>query len=162
MAEARQLRRLIDYNEWADGRILAAIEGMADAELARPAAAYFGSLAENLRHTLVAQQLWLARWTGVPGPGLEDRPSGPWRAAYAASHTALRAFVATLTDADTERVVSYVDSKGRARSQRLDQLVVHLVNHGTAHRAETGLLLERAGRSPGDLNYLYFCFERPA
>ena len=39
--------------------------------------------------------------------------------------------------------------------------IMHVVNHGTAHRAETGLLLERLGRSPGDLDYIYYCFEHP-
>ena len=38
-----------------------------------------------------------------------------------------------------------------------DQLITHLVNHGTHHRAETGMLLERIGRSPGDMDYLYYC-----
>jgi uncharacterized damage-inducible protein DinB len=35
------------------------------------------------------------------------------------------------------------------------------VNHGTAHRAETGLLLERLGRSPGDLDYSAYYFQHP-
>jgi uncharacterized damage-inducible protein DinB len=43
----------------------------------------------------------------------------------------------------------------------LDQTIVHVVNHGTAHRAETGLLLERLGRSPGDLDYVLFCRLHP-
>jgi len=38
----------------------------------------------------------------------------------------------------------------------LAQLITHVVNHGTAHRAETGMLLERLGRSPGDMDYVYF------
>ena len=29
MADSRQLRRLVDYNQWADERILAAIDGLA-------------------------------------------------------------------------------------------------------------------------------------
>ena len=39
--------------------------------------------------------------------------------------------------------------------------IVQIVNHGTAHRAETGLLLDRLGRSPGDLDYSNYCFEHP-
>ena len=34
----------------------------------------------------------------------------------------------------------------------LDQLITHVVNHGTHHRAETGMLLDRIGRSPGDMD----------
>jgi uncharacterized damage-inducible protein DinB len=61
MADSRQLCRLVDYNQWADERILAAIEGISADELARPREAYFGTIAANLRHTLMAQRIWLAR-----------------------------------------------------------------------------------------------------
>jgi uncharacterized damage-inducible protein DinB len=161
MADTRQLRRLVAYNQWADEKILAAIDGMSDEELDRRAEAYFGTLAQNLRHTLLAQRIWLARWKGEPRPALDESLAGRWREAFAAIHAALRAYVESLSEADAERMLRWTDLKGHAREGRLDQLVVHLVNHGTQHRAETGLLLERAGRSPGDLDYLYFGFEHP-
>ena len=50
---------------------------------------------------------------------------------------------------------------GTPRQVVLAHSIMHVVNHGTAHRAETGLLLERLGRSPGDLDYIYYCFEHP-
>ena len=33
MADSKQLRRLVQYNQWADERILAAIDGVAPEEL---------------------------------------------------------------------------------------------------------------------------------
>ena len=61
-----------------------------------------------------------------------------------------------LSAADFERVVKYTLRVGATGEQPLGQLIVHLVNHGTHHRAETGLLLERMGRSPGDIDYVLF------
>src|SRR4029453_4207903 len=58
MADSRQLRRLAAYNQWADERILATIDGISAEELARPREAYFGTIAANLRHTLTAQRIW--------------------------------------------------------------------------------------------------------
>ena len=160
MADTRQLRRLIAYNQWGDEKILAAIEGLSGEALAHPVEAYVGSVANNLRHTLFAQLNWLARWKGEPSPVRPDQPViAPWREAYAAAHAALAAYVGSLSEADAERTVKWTDFKGNAREHRLDQLITHLVNHGTQHRAETGLLLERIGRSPGDLDYLYFSLE---
>jgi uncharacterized damage-inducible protein DinB len=159
MVDLAQLRRTIAYNQWADEKLLAAVEGISPEELERPREAYFGSVANNLWHMLIVQRLWLARWKGEPLPSVE-RPSIPsWRAAYAASHAALQDYVASLSATDLTRIVKYTPRSGVPREQPLDQLVLHLVNHGTAHRAETGLLLERLGRSPGDLDYTIFLNE---
>jgi uncharacterized damage-inducible protein DinB len=155
MADAVRLQRLIAYDAWADDRIVDAIEGLDAAELARPREAYFGSLAQSLRHLVIVQMRWLARWDGTPLPEA-DHPLPPWREAFAASHEALGRYVARLKDADFERVVTYTLQSGITRHQPLADLVIHLVNHGTQHRAELGLLLERIGRSPGDLDYVVF------
>ena len=82
MADSRQLRRLVAYNQWADERILAALDGIPPEELARPREAYFGTIAANLRHTLVAQRDWLARWRGE-APRYDEPITAPWREAYA-------------------------------------------------------------------------------
>jgi len=156
MRDPEQARRLIAYNQWADERVLAAIERVSVEELERPREAYFGSIADNLWHTLGAQRRWLARWKGEPLPPLERPAIASWSAAYAASHAALRQFVAPLSAADLERAVKYTLRVGATGERPLGPLIIHLVNHGTHHRAETGLLLDRIGRSPGDLDYVLF------
>jgi uncharacterized damage-inducible protein DinB len=156
MADAAQLRKLVAYNEWANEKLLKAIDGMTPEELARPVDAYFGSLAANLKHILFAMRAWLARWKGEPPPNRDAAITEPWRDVYAATHAEFRAFVEPLTDAGADRVVSYKDLKGNPFQAPLSQLITHVVNHGTTHRAETGMLLERLGRSPGDLDYVYF------
>jgi uncharacterized damage-inducible protein DinB len=161
MTDAQHLRRLIAYNQWADEKLLVAVDGLSGEELERPREAYFGSLANNLWHMLIAQRLWLARWTGDPVPPVERPAIVSWRPAYAASHAALRDYAASLAAADLGRLVKYTPRSGVPRKQPLGQLILHLANHGTAHRAETGLLLERLGRSPGDLDYTVFMNEVP-
>lgn len=157
MADAAQLRRLVAYNQWANEKILTAIDGLTADELARPVDAYFGSLEKNLQHILLATRVWLARWKGATPPSLQDRIITPWPDAYATTHAELRAFVEPLTDPEAGRIVDYKNSQGRPFQMPLDQLIVHVVNHGTHHRAETGMLLERIGRSPGDMDYVYYC-----
>jgi uncharacterized damage-inducible protein DinB len=155
------LRRLIAYTQWADEKLLAAADGLSGDELERPREAYFGSLASNLWHMLIVQRLWLARWAGDPPPSAERPATVSWRADYAASHAALHSYVGSLTAADLGRLVKYTPRSGVPREQPLGELILHLANHGTAHRAETGLLLERLGRSPGDLDYTVFMNEVP-
>jgi uncharacterized damage-inducible protein DinB len=157
MAGAAAFRKLVAYNQWADERILKAIEGLTPDDLARPVDAYFGSLEKNIAHILRAQRIWLARWKGQPPVKMDAPIAAPWPDAYAATHAEFRAFVEPLADRDFERVVKYVNSRGEPFEVPLALLVTHVVNHGTAHRAETGLLLDRLGRSPGDLDFVYFC-----
>src|SRR5262245_29578872 len=157
MADAAQLRQLVAYNQWANEKILSAIDGMTAEELAKPLDAYFGSLETNLRHILLATRVWLARWKGAPPVSLQDGVAAPLPAAFAETHADFRALVEPLTDATAARVVDYKNSRGEPFRMPLDQLIVHVVNHGTHHRAETGMLLERIGRSPGDMDYVYYC-----
>jgi uncharacterized damage-inducible protein DinB len=49
-----------------------------------------------------------------------------------------------LTDSSADRVVAYNDTKGNPYEMGLAQLITHVVNHGTHHRAETGMLLVSA------------------
>ena len=154
--DPEQVRRLVAYNQYADERILRAIDGMSPEGLEQQRDTYFGTIAANLWHTLNAQQRWLARWNGEPLPPLERPTITSWPAAYAETHAALRRLVAPLAAVDLERSVKYTLRVGVTGEQPLGELVVHLVNHGSHHRAEAGLLLERMGRSPGDMDYVLF------
>jgi uncharacterized damage-inducible protein DinB len=159
MTDAARLVKLIAYDEWATGKILDAIDGMTVDELGRPVEAYFGTVDAGLQHILFAMRIWLARWKGEPRPAQPGiPPEKSWREAYAVTHAHLRAFAESLREGDGDRIVDYIDGKGVARALPLGDLIAHVVNHGTQHRAELGLLLERIGRSPGDLDYVGYCY----
>ncbi len=68
----------------------------------------------------------------------------------------MRGFLARLKDEDLLRVVSYKNTKGRPLAYPLWQLMAHVVNHGTQHRAEAAAMLTELGHSPGDVDLVYF------
>jgi uncharacterized damage-inducible protein DinB len=108
--------------------------------------------------------IWRSRWRGVsPTTPLQEKdyPSvSALRARWREEETAMRDFVRSTSEQDLGRSVSYSRMKGGRSSQLLWQLMLHVVNHGTQHRAEAAVLLTDWGHSPGDVDLVVFLRER--
>ena len=84
------------------------------------------------------------------------------REAFDASNADLRDFLGNLTDDQLDAVLAYADSADTPYERVLWQLMLHVANHGSYHRAETAMALTAMGHSPGDLDYSYFEISRDA
>jgi uncharacterized damage-inducible protein DinB len=69
---------------------------------------------------------------------------------------AMRGYVAGLSETDLERVLRYSSTNGQEYDTVIWQILWHLMNHGTQHRAEAGAELTRLGHSPGDIDYMVY------
>ena len=164
MTALEQIRSLYEYNEWANNHILDASSELSEEELKQSQGASFDSISGNVAHTVGAQIIWLGRWSGERSealallggdPGLDDI-----RRSYEMSHDELKRFVESLNEQELGRTVPYRDSQGTLREMVLWKSMLTVVNHGTHHRAETAMALTSLGRSPGDLDYVFFELER--
>lgn len=164
------IRAFYEYNEWANNRILGAASGLGDEELMRPRAVSHGSLGMDLLHGLGAQVGWLSTFQGgaprIPLPAPEGASFLDnlidW---YRRSHGALREFIDSLSEEDLgrSRIDNPQGSNPRVKPNRsllLWDMMLHVVNHGTQHRSEAAMALTEVGRSPGDLDYIYFEYAR--
>lgn len=158
-------RTLYDYNYWARDLLLRAAAGISQEKYVQPNGFTYGNIRGTLLHAAWAEAGWLARWTGRPRvddftaeqfPALTDLV-GRW----GQEEAAMRRFLGDLTAESLESGVSYVSSRsGRQYTDPLWQLLVHVVNHATQHRAEAAEALTMAGHSPGDLDLLDFFREQ--
>ena len=161
------MRSLYQYNEWANGRVLAAASGLSDEELMRPRAVSHSSLGMDLLHQVGAQVGWLSIWRqGAAWTALPASRSGrfldnlvDW---YRRSDEAIREFTGSLRQEDLGRPrIDPPRMPGDSeRSMMLWDMMAHVVNHGTQHRSEAAMALTELGRSPGDLDYMYFEYAR--
>lgn len=155
---------LYDYNYWANERILGSAESLSDAQFLAKTSDSHGGLRGTLVHTFSAESVWLARWNGISPTSLASEDDFPnlaaLRARWRDEEARMRAFLARLTDADFSRVLEYKNTRGAPFARPLWQMLAHLVNHGTQHRAEAAAILTDLGHSPGDMDFTKFLDER--
>jgi uncharacterized damage-inducible protein DinB len=148
------IRYLFDFDRWATRRVLSVVDGLPEAVWGATGVIGDRGLGAILVHHLGAHQRWRH---GLSGSDLEPRPEreplpSPAGLAEAWAHEwdDLDAWLATITDgwlAERDESVPYW------------QMLAHVVNHGTQHRSEAATLLTAAGRSPGDLDMIFFAEE---
>ena len=165
MSKLEMIRSLYDYNEWANNHVLEAASRLSEDELSRKQGASFESVEGNLAHIVGAQVVWLSRWTSGSNPQpvaefQKMRGLPAVRSMFERSHAGLRAFLESLTEQRLGEVLAYRDSRGNPYERVMWQLMTHVVNHGTHHRAETAMAMAALGKPMRELDYVFFEIER--
>jgi uncharacterized damage-inducible protein DinB len=138
---------LAGYNRWANRRLYAAAGALPDAEYRSPRGAFFGSLHGTLNHLVVADRIWMRRFTGE-GPvqtQLDEILFDDFGA------------LSVAREVEDERIVRYVDGLSEAdlavtftyrtivqpkdMTQPLAPALAHFFNHQTHHRGQAHALL---------------------
>jgi len=161
--DAGYFRTLYDHSYWARDRVLAAMDGLGEAEFARPNGFTYGSIRGILRHTLWAEATWLQRWQRQqPDPLLEAQVATveALRDRWRAEEAKMRAYLNALTDTDIDADVALIRRDGSNLLMPRWELLTQVALHSVAHRAEAAEALTLIGRSPGDLDILFYFRER--
>jgi len=151
--QADDIRYLFAYDRWATRQVLAALDGLDTSEWTRTDAVGERGLGGILVHHLGASQRWRVglRSQGAdegPEPELESLPTiDEFRDRWEAEWAAVDAWLPTLAD----EVVGYVHE-----GVPIWVMLIHVINHGTQHRAEVAALLTAEGLSPGELDLINY------
>ena len=150
------------YNQWANGRIYDAALDLTDEEFNRPVGAFFGSLMGTLNHLLVADRIWMKRFTGEgDAPTALDaivhRALGALRMAREVEDRRIIEWVGGLSEKALAGRFTYMTvTDMRTVSQRLAPALSHLFNHQTHHRGQAHTILTILGRPSVPLDLIYF------
>jgi uncharacterized damage-inducible protein DinB len=114
--------QLASYNRWANQRLYDDASSLPNQRLKQPAGLFFGSLLGTLNHLLVADYIWMRRFTG-DGPKPERLNQilhddfTALRIARQAEDERIFTFVSALHDYD--QVITYQNSTGKTYQQTL-------------------------------------------
>ena len=150
------------YNQWANERIYDAALDLTDEEFSRPVGAFFGSLMGTLNHLMVADRIWMKRFTGEgDAPATLDtivhRALGALRMAREVEDRRIVEWVGGLSEKALAGRFTYMTvTDMRTVSQRLAPALSHLFNHQTHHRGQAHMILTSLGKPSVQLDLVYF------
>jgi uncharacterized damage-inducible protein DinB len=146
-----EIHYLFDYDRWATEHVLAVLDGVPEEIWSKSDAVGERGLGGILVHQLGAAQRWrhgIQQSDIEPRPELEPLPTvDELRAWWAEEWGAVDAWLPEVS----QGLLDYVH-EGVA----VWQMLAHVINHGTQHRSEAAAILTSIGRSPGEIDMIFY------
>jgi uncharacterized damage-inducible protein DinB len=153
---------LAAYNGWANRRLYAAAAELPDEAYRADRGAFFKSVHGTLNHLLVADRIWMKRFTGQgEAPDRLDAilfdDLSDLHQAREADDARLSAYVGGLDDAALAGRFRYRRTTTPDEfEQPLAPALLHVFNHQTHHRGQVHAILTGLGRKAPALDLLMF------
>ena len=161
MMSPEWLTALARYNRWMNDKLFGLAATLSDEARKRDSGAFFKSIHGTFNHLLLADRVWLARFTGVTvpdgfmGPGgircLDQELYGDFeelRGERALTDGELSAWVSGLTHERLAAPLVYRRG-GQKHESPLWWAVAHVFSHQTHHRGQITTLFTQQGHDPG-------------
>jgi len=150
-----QARTMAAYNRWMNQKLYSLCAELTDEERKADTGAFFGSIHGTLNHLLLADRLWMGRFTGVPfcvsSPGEELYSDfAELRSQRESTDGDIENWASQLTDDMLDGTLEYRSIVNpKPRSDTLWVCATHFFNHQTHHRGQLTTLLSQAGQDYG-------------
>jgi uncharacterized damage-inducible protein DinB len=162
------IRSFHHYNEWAMERVLEQAEQISGPDFVAEDDTPWGSIRNQLVHLVNVHWSWLS-WCDGSMSGEEayaltldfddyqtlDRVRVKWEEVRGQTN----AFLERATTDDMQRVLAS-EGDGYSFSLPTWQVMLHIANHSMQHRTEIAMSLTKLGRSPGNVDYIFFALEQ--
>ncbi len=144
-----QIQKHLAYNVWANERITSFITdaGLEIAEQETPSS--FNTIRKTIYHIWDAEVIWFTR---VKGEQITTWPSESFTGnfeealkAFTENSKQLQAYVERKDRALLDTVIRYKNLKGVEYAQPVEEILFHVVNHGSYHRGQVVTMLRALG-----------------
>ena len=158
---------LATFNVWANKKIMDFISGHINDSIAdKEIPSSFPSIRKTVYHIWDAENIWLERLRGYSpkefvslnfketfSEGLEK---------FSENSNMLHSFLFGKDDSYFDGMVSYTHTSGKFYSQRIDDVLTHVFNHGTFHRGQLITMFRQLGINNGipETDFIEYCREK--
>ena len=144
------LEKLASYNIWANSRLFEMMKDLSEEQWVQNTSGSFKSIGHTLQHILMAQVAWDCRINNVSYPDwMANRDSVRTKAeviaALKASSESFLQLIASKSESELEKIITYSDLKGNPFDNSLSEIIVHVMNHSTFHRGQIVHILRDFG-----------------
>jgi len=162
--DLNDVRRLFDYNAWANHRMLEGCDALNAEQFLEPLGCSFGSVRNTAAHIMDVEWLYLERWQGRAPSSFPNAVNysdlshirDRWK--LIERDTAL--YLKNISQDDLARIIEFRNTRGILYRHPLWELMQHLVNHSTYHRGQVTTLLRQLGATPESSDLIAFYRER--
>lgn len=155
------LHEWFTYNQQMNDKFLSLAAELSAEQLTADHGYGHGSILKTLYHILTIETVWrqLAHQgeLTVRFPPLDQLDSIEKLQAYHAEQTQLlNDQIEGFSEEDINETITATDWQGNLHQLKRWHMLTHLLNHSMQHRTEAAMWLTEAGRSPGDIDLIFF------
>ena len=141
------LQQFAAYNVWANNKIIDCINNLSDEQISREIASSFPSIKKTILHIWDAEAMW---WQRLKLSEKIIRPSDEFDGSFAELVKKLdqqsnewKDWVDNATEIQLQHVFAYQNTKKEQFKQPVNEMLLHLFNHGTYHRGQLVTMLRQ-------------------
>jgi uncharacterized damage-inducible protein DinB len=155
--EAVSLETQIAYHRWAITRTLESCRALSVEEFTRELGGSFPSIRKTLAHSFMADNTWAHRVRGeaFARPPMESLPAdletlhGAWK-------EVLEGWEALVNTRAAGETIRYHAFDGSPFQSRFEDIVLHMVNHGSYHRGQAVNMMRLLGHQAQGTDFIAF------
>ena len=111
-----------------------------------------------INHIVNAEIIWMDRIQGIPMsvPPFSDRTLEDCKVEMMGTAQRIRIYLDSATEDDISQILNYSNTKGDSFQNIIKDILAHLVNHSTHHRAQIAARVRELGIAPPQTDYIFY------
>lgn len=157
----QRLIQILHYDLWANKKILTHVKNLPEDIFHQEMDSVFPTIAETIYHIFRGQRIWIKRC--IPGIEVDETTTAftdieqAEKCLTEMNNVLVKAVQDNYDRLDT---IEYTTDSGELRTYRFEDIIYHLVNHGSYHRGNIASMIRDSGFAGTSTDYIVFLRDR--